>query len=256
MKRAGRLLRSEPDLTDSTESVDDTAGLGDGHARLKEQLRLQKDCTKRQSELASRERAKIRGQEKENAELKKQLIEQKDKFNKLLQLASRDGQIIATIEAIGSSDQAATSPSPCCPFLKKELFTDEFCDESPIEEPSPVPHKQREPGWRKKKYSALDRSRLMKVHLHRERVSVRPPSHRESNVAIIQFEPEEPTAVADSWTAIPSVVRYRQAVPKTLDEFLGIPEEPIPVLRDGALGYKSGVIVSFLRIVDPPRRSS
>lgn len=251
MKRAGRLVYAQPNPTDSEDSVDEFTGLKDENARLKEQLRQQKDYTKRQSELASRQRAKTRVLEREITELKRDKCERENKFNRLLKLSPTDGHVPmrTIIDTIDLAHQAEITLVARRPPLKKEIFADDdFLDSASDEEPSPKPalhYKPREMSWRKTKYSALDKSRLMKVHLHREREPVRPPVRRETNAVMIHYDPEEPATVTDSSTPVTSIIRYRHPAPKTLEEIFGLPEEPIPVLRDGTLCYKSGVIVSF-----------
>ena len=240
MKRAGRPVYPEPNPTsDSEESVDEFTKLKDQNTKLRDQLRQQKDCAKRQSELASRERAKRRELEREKNELEGKL--------KVLKLAPTDGKV--SMRTIDLSLQPSSEPVSRGHHLNKEIFAaGDFCDYPFEDPPSPEPapgYKPRETSWRKTRHSAMDRSRLMKVHLHRERERARPPPHVKGYASTISFNPAEPAEVADSSAPVVSIIRYKPLAPIALEEYAGVPEEAIPVLRDGAFGYKSGVIVSF-----------
>ncbi|CUS13467.1 unnamed protein product [Tuber aestivum] len=128
-----------------------------------------------------------------------------------------------------------------------------FCGVDPwgypttTEQPGPDPSTFRKRGWRKTVYRPFDQARLMKVHLHRLISQNRPPL----TMTVAENPPDDDdesastsnTPIADKIdkpetehgsTEVPSVISF--------DEFMGLPESMVPSVKDGCLGFRSGVI--------------
>ncbi|RPB01106.1 hypothetical protein L873DRAFT_1788426 [Choiromyces venosus 120613-1] len=115
--------------------------------------------------------------------------------------------------------------------------------------PEPDPSAFRKPGWRKAAYRLFDQDRLMKVHLHRLTTPNRPPlavTVREN-----QSDDDESAIVSNTPAGdktdkpVNEHRSTRMTRVITFDEFMGLPENIVPSVKDGALGFRSGVIVSI-----------
>ncbi|CAZ86388.1 unnamed protein product [Tuber melanosporum] len=131
-----------------------------------------------------------------------------------------------------------------------------FCGEDPwayptiAEQPEPEPSAFRKRGWRKSVYRPFDRNRLMKVHLHSLTSHNRPPL----TVTVEESPPDEDDESASvsntptgNKTGKPENEHGSTGVPRVIsfDEFMGLPENMVPTVKDGCLGFRSGAIVSF-----------
>jgi len=131
-----------------------------------------------------------------------------------------------------------------------------FCGEDPWayptipEQPEPDPSTFRKHGWRKTVYRPFDQGRLMKVHLHRLTSHSRPP--------LTMTIEENPLGDDDEFAGAPNTpIGTRADKPEderdpieaprviSFDEFMGLPENMVPTVKDGCLGFRSGIIVSF-----------
>ncbi|PWW78675.1 hypothetical protein C7212DRAFT_275033 [Tuber magnatum] len=131
-----------------------------------------------------------------------------------------------------------------------------FCGEDPwgypttAEQPEPDPSTFRKRGRRKTTYRPFDRGRLMKVHLHRLISHNRPPLTMAVEESPLDDDDESAstsnTPIGDKIdnpenehgsTGVPRVISF--------DEFMGLPDNMVPTVKDGYLGFRSGIIVSL-----------
>ncbi|KAG0642306.1 hypothetical protein HOY80DRAFT_650158 [Tuber brumale] len=127
-----------------------------------------------------------------------------------------------------------------------------FCGEDPwayptiAEQPEPDPSTFRKRGWRKSVYRPFDRNRLMKVHLHRLASHNRPPL-----TVTVESPPDGddesasvPNTPIGNKTGKPENEHGSTGVPRVIsfDEFMGLPENMVPTVKDGCLGFRSGAI--------------
>lgn len=144
------------------------------------------------------------------------------------------------------SEPSAENPSPR-PMLNKEIFAGcNFSHRSSYAPPPPAPsppspesapgYYPREQGWQKEKYNPLDMARITKLHLYRERVPSRP---RVMGFSAMVGRPE-PTDPGDGFDQADH--RILKQEPISFADYMGIPVDAIPSVKDGSLGYKCGTL--------------
>ena len=211
LKQAGTML-----TTPLVESESDP-----GTERLRERLREQKKRTKKhQARAETKERehqARAEQQERE--------------------LAAAHRARLALHEKIRALEDAAKSPAPRKLLSKREMFAGwDFSHADVVPPPrelAPAPaYAPREPGWRKRRYRAWEPARLMNVHVHRMR---EPAPSAPGFVAKIEDDGDG------------AAVRVSNCTPCAFEDFAGMPQDAMPLVKDGALGFKAGTIVSWPR---------
>lgn len=131
-----------------------------------------------------------------------------------------------------------------------------FCGEDPWaypttpEQPEPDPSTFRKRGWRKTVYRPFDQGRLMKVHLHRLTSHNRPQLTMTIEENPLDDDDEfasTPNTPINTRADKPENERGPIGVPRVIsfDKFMGLPENMVPTVKDGCLGFRSGIIVSF-----------
>lgn len=124
-------------------------------------------------------------------------------------------------------------------FTDLNPFLDEFTDLGlyfvnagiEIEGDGKAEFRNREEGWRKSRHPRFDEGRLMKVHLHRERM---PPRQPVMGIAIEMDDLKDPFESGAQLNQIPGSLCF--------DDFLGAPKDFVPITKTPDFGFKSGVL--------------
>ena len=231
LKRAGRILRERETYSSESEDSDEDEAAKAARKNLKK-LVEQKKYTKMHMGRA----------DKISRELEMEKIEK-------AQLAEQVQKLQEQLRALGSKEEESIQLPRNREIYKNWEFTNEAAfplPPQPEAPPSPEPapgYKPREKGWQKSTYVPWDPARLMNLHLHRQRTPSHPPV---AGLAAKIVEPEkaEPCATIDG-SDDTITVRVTCKEPITFDEYVGIPKDAIPLVKDASLGFKAGVIVSL-----------
>lgn len=214
------------DSDDSDEPVSDRAKI----KMLEKRLAEQRSCTKNQRNAARRLQEKLTEATRVREELSAKLAQaRKIKKSDPIKLGKLAAVPLKLKDLYKDIDFTASSPWPCPPEI-----------------PEPDPRTFREPGWRKqqKKAPEYDTKRMMKVHLHRQLTCAKtqPPKiipgslHDLSNAHI----DSRSNSLDDEYSEY-----SLGGLETTIDEFLGFPENMVPAVKDGVLGFRPGIIVCF-----------
>ncbi|KAF8541555.1 hypothetical protein BDD12DRAFT_493474 [Trichophaea hybrida] len=225
LKKAGRMLR-ETYSSDSEDSDEDEAVKAE-----RKRYEQQKKYTKMHMGRASKISRELERERNEKAQLEEQVQKLKEQ-----------------LRAMGAKEKSDQS------VRKKDIYQDwDFSNEEafpllpqpeapPSPEPSPT-YRPREKSWQKSTYVPWDPARLMNLHLHRQRTPSHPPVTGLA-AKIVEPEKSEPCATIDG-SDDTTTVRVTCKEATTFDEYMGIPKDAIPLVKDASLGFKAGVIVSF-----------
>jgi hypothetical protein len=240
---------------------------------LEKKLQDQKGYTKKQAEKAAELQIKLQESRKEKEALHKKLTaalaanqharQQVSRDNKPLkrlvrQDQTRSGQKAAETDpqpqpaGVNGDDRSLDTPKE--PSMR-EFYSDfTFNSDSPWGSstlPDPDPKTFRQHGWRKTAYRPYDQARLMNVHLHRQfnctrepvRMSIQPNLDGEdngSNTTALNGPADSVDVEMTNGIQLPVGGGHQI----TFDEFIGIPDNMVPYVKDGSLGFRSGIIVS------------
>lgn len=217
---------------------------------LEKKLKTQKECTMRHSRRAMALKEELTHKSEENQKLKEELKRLKEHLRLLGHGKDADLPAAATPSISPHqkhlSEPSAENPSPR-PMLNKEIFAGcNFSHRSSYAPPPPAPsppspesapgYYPREQGWQKEKYNPLDMARITKLHLYRERVPSRP---RVMGFSAMVGRPE-PTDPGDGFDQADH--RILKQEPISFADYMGIPVDAIPSVKDGSLGYKCGTL--------------
>jgi hypothetical protein len=246
VKNAGGSIQFT-DSDDSDEPVSDRAKI----IMLEKRLAEQRSCTKNQRNAARRLQEKLTEAIRETKKVREEFSAKLAQARKTKKSDPGQLDINDETKACDLLVKLTTGKLAAVPLKLKDLYKDiEFTASSPWpcppELPEPDPRTFRKPGWRKqqKKAPEYDTKRMMKVHLHRQLTCAKtqPPKiipgslHDLSNAHV----DSRGNGLDDECS------EYSLGGPETtIDEFLGFPENMVPAVKDGVLGFRPGIIVCF-----------
>lgn len=240
LKQAGVSIRLETVRSASTES-DDSDSEKDEPAKATKAARLrlqqQKSYTKIHVRRADRISKELKCEKKAKAELEEQVQNLQEQL-KTLSSAQQSQQGVRNRDVYKDWEFNSNSATPL--LLEAETLMSRKASPSP--EPAPD-YKPRERSWRKTKYVPWDPSRLMNLHLHRQCTPIHQPTAGFS-AKLVEPEKEGLCATADGLAEDNLPVKISGMEPTTFDDYVGIPKDAVPQVKDGSLGFKAGVIVS------------
>lgn len=263
MKSAGRPVQIVP-VSDS-DSDEDNA---DRYKELERKFQEQKGYTKKQMEKAVELQKKLMESEREKREIQEKLkaalaASQKSanptspkqtrrikKLKRLVQL-DRNGETRVNDQPVQFTARDDANGPRKEPSLK-ELYKDYkfiadvpwFC---PPEIPAPDPSTFRQGGWRNRSdRPRYDFTRKMNVHLHRELTRDRPSLKIVAELALEGNNSHPENSRSTSLDDEPGDEFFwpRGGRQTTIDEFMGFPDNMVPAVKDGVLGFRPGIIVS------------
>jgi hypothetical protein len=236
LKQGGNRIRS---------SVPDSEMETDQLETLMKKLKTQKERTKRHSLRAQGLEDALATKAKENEELQQRMEKEKKEMQVELQRLKR--LLVKREEGLMDLDEpAATKPRA---VLNKELFAGyDFSSRSPFPpsdnpplSPEPAPgYQAREQSWKKERYNPLDMSRISKLHLYRERERAKDSGLMGFSAMIDTLESTDAVVGSDG-----ANIRLSKKNEISFAEYVGIPTDAIPSVKDGSLGYKCGTLVSL-----------
>ncbi|KAI5845007.1 hypothetical protein DFP73DRAFT_457745, partial [Morchella snyderi] len=246
VKNAGGSIQFT-DSDDSDEPVSDRAKI----IMLEKRLAEQRSCTKNQRNAARRLQEKLTEATRETKRVREEFSAKLAQARKIKKSDPVKQDINGETKAGDLLVKLTTGKLAAVPLKLKDLYKDiEFTASSPWpcppELPEPDPRTFRKPGWRKQQKRApeYDTERLMKVHLHRQLIyaKTQPPKiipgslHDLNNTHV----DTRSNSLDDEYS------EYSLGGPETtIDEFLGFPENMVPAVKDGVLGFRPGIIVCF-----------
>lgn len=250
VKNAGGSIQFT-DSDDSDEPVGDRATI----IMLQKKLAEQKNCTKNQRNKVIRLQGELTEVKEELTEATRETKRVREEFSAKLAQARKIKKSDPVQLDINDETKACdllvkltTGKLAPVPLKLKDLYKDiDFTASSPWpcppELPEPDPKSFRKPGWRKKA-PEYDTKRMMKVHLHRQLpcAKTQPPKiipgslHDLSNAHM----DSRSNSLDDEYSEY-----SLGGLETTIDEFLGFPENMVPAVKDGVLGFRPGIIVCF-----------
>lgn len=239
LKQAGVSIRLEAVRSTSTESGDSGSDGGwpvEATETARVRLQQQKKYTKIHMRRANKISKELECEKRAKAELEEQVQKLQEQL-KTLGSAQQSQQGVRNRDIYKDWEFDSNSANPL--FLEPEALVSRKA--SPPPEPAPD-YKPREKSWRKTKYVPWDPSRLMNLHVHRQCT----PSHQSIagfSAKLVEPEKEELCATVDGLGEDDLAVKISGMEPTTFDEYVGIPKDAVPQVKDGSLGFKAGVIV-------------
>lgn len=251
---------------------------------LEKKLQEQKGFTKKQAEKAAELQVKLKESWREREKLQKELTaalaanqkyarQQDSGENKPLKGLVRQGQthprqkvaesdIPPQPDGVGGDERTPDSPKR---LSMRELYSDlTFNSDSPwgtFELSDPDPKTFRQQGWRKTAYRPYDQARLMSVHLHRQvnrtrepaRMLIQPTLDSEGSITATAAASSSSGTTALNNPAGSDGVEMIDSIQQpgggghriAFGDFMGIPDNMVPYVKDGSLGFRSGTIVSY-----------
>ncbi|RPB10524.1 hypothetical protein P167DRAFT_576129 [Morchella conica CCBAS932] len=255
VKNAGGSIQFT-DSDDSDEPVGDRATI----IMLQKKLAEQKNCTKNQRNKVIRLQGELTEVKEELTEATRETKRVREEFSAKLAQARKIKKSDPVQLDINDETKACdllvkltTGKLAPVPLKLKDLYKDiDFTASSPWpcppELPEPDPKSFRKPGWRKKA-PEYDTKRMMKVHLHRQLpcAKTQPPKiipgslHDLSNAHM----DSRSNSLDDEYSEY-----SLGGLETTIDEFLGFPENMVPAVKDGVLGFRPGIINQRTRRLD------
>lgn len=234
LKRAGAFLQTVPSESESDSDNPERKAAA-------EKLKQQKKRTKKHQERAEKATRELEATEKAKKTLEEQVKELQEK--------------LAQLSKEKKPQAAADVPKAASPqkyLSRREMYSDwDFSHSAPLTAPKEAPsppepapgYYPSEKSWRKSKYRAWDQSRLMNIHVHRQREA---RSAGPGFTAKIKDHPLESEPGAGDGSN-KSIVHFTHRKPSMFNDFASIPRDAIPLVKDGSLGFKAGTIVSYNR---------
>lgn len=273
MKHAGQIFIPTPDEDDNSAGDDE-----DQVKRLEEKLREQKGYTKKQMEKAVELQRKLMQSEKEKNEMR----EKQKKLEAALAASQKSAAPPSPKQPrkikkpkrpaqLNRDDETETNTQPIKPgtgngggehkkrpslkdLYKDYTFTanDPWSYPASAELPTPNPDNFRTQSWHKIPYRPWkDKAKLMNVHVHRELTRIRGPINITTQPLLdgksSHSGPAESSRSASLNDEPDDDFRWpRGGNRTTFDAFIGIPENMVPSVKDGFLGFRAGILVSLL----------
>jgi hypothetical protein len=213
---------------------------------LRKKLKTQKERTKRHSLRAQGLEDQLAIKAKENEELQRRMEQERKRMQD--EIESMQKRLLLKHEE-GPTDLDEPSAVKPRAVLNKELFAG--CDFSfrspfppsanPPPSPEPVPgYQPREHSWKKEKYNPLNMNRISKLHLHRERERAKDSGLMGFSATIDNPESNDAAVGSEGVN-----IRLSKKHEISFAEYIGLPTDAIPSVKDGSLGFKCGTLVSF-----------